>query len=346
MKDGFCGRHKSGILTTEENKKYRLTTFACWSVCIAFALIEVWSGRHFTEPDGISYLDMSDALLQQNWHLLINPYWSPLYPFFIGIVTWLVRPSAYWELPMVHVLNFAIFLGAMAAFEFLMRQVICVLRPENRREDKASAVPFPVWGWQILGYSLFAWSTFSLLNSGIRRVTPDLCVTAFVYLDAGLLLQLTAATKTMRTCLLLGLTLGVGYYAKAALFPMAFVFMAIAFFVFDGRRKAVRYSIVILLVFGAITTPLAIATSQAVGHFTFGESGSNNYARLVGEEQTFPFYTSTPPSYLTHPLNLIHHDPDVFEFGHPFEVTYPLWFDVSYWDAGFKTPFNLSNSFV
>jgi len=33
--------------------------------------------RQYTDPDGISYLDMSDAVLRHNWHLLINPHWSP-----------------------------------------------------------------------------------------------------------------------------------------------------------------------------------------------------------------------------------------------------------------------------
>ena len=143
---------------------YKLTRLVCWSICIGFALIEAWSGRQFTNPDGIAYLDMSDALLKHNLHLLINPLWSPLYPSLIGIATWLLRPSAYWELPIAHLVNFAIFLGMLASFEFLLRQVICLLNVEEEQHGADSAVPLPVWTWQLLGYSLFAWSTFVFIK--------------------------------------------------------------------------------------------------------------------------------------------------------------------------------------
>ena len=233
VKAEFSDNEEKAVQTLGEDQRYKLTRLVCWIVCIGFALLEAWSQRQFINEDGISYLDMSDALLRHNWHLLINPIWSPLYPFLIGIVTWLTRPSAQWEVPLVHVLNFVIFLGALASFEFLLRQVISVLRRENGRGDADSAAPLPVWIWQLLGYSLFAWSTFGMLWAP-RMVTPDLCVATFVYLDAGLVLSLRASSKRSRTGLLLGLTLGLGYLAKAILFPMAFLFMASR--IFRDRR--------------------------------------------------------------------------------------------------------------
>lgn len=105
----------------------RLTRVVCWSLLIAFGIVDAWSGKQFTQSDGISYIDMSDALLKHNWHLLINPLWSPLYPFLIGVGTWLAHPSGIWELPVVHLVNFVIFLGALVSFEFLLVQVISVL---------------------------------------------------------------------------------------------------------------------------------------------------------------------------------------------------------------------------
>src|SRR5208282_3861825 len=117
-------------------------------VCIVLALLQAWLGRRWANPDGISYLDMSDALLRHNWHLLINPLWSPLYPFLIGVATWLVRPPWYWELPVVHVVNFVVFLGTLASFEFLLCQVIRVRRQENDRQGTNSAVPLPIWMWE------------------------------------------------------------------------------------------------------------------------------------------------------------------------------------------------------
>jgi hypothetical protein len=260
------------------------------------------------------------------------------------LATKLLHPSAYWEFPIAHVVNFFIFLGALASFEFLLRQAIRVCGRENERLDADSPVPLPAWIWGLLGYSLFAWSTFVLIN-GLRKVGPDLCVAMFVYLDAGLLLRLRCQAKRLPTFLLLGLALGLGYYAKTALFPLALVFMAVAFFAVGSWRKALLPTSLMLLVFAAIAAPLVIAISDSVGHFTFGESGSNNYARIVAGEKTFQFYFSTPPAYLEHPLNLIHRNPNVFEFGHPFSATYPLWWDAPYWDAGFKVSFNAKEQF-
>jgi hypothetical protein len=309
-------------------------------VCIGFALLDAWSGRQLIDGgDGVSYLDMSDALLKHNWHLLINPYWSPVYPFLIGMATWLTHPSAYWEVPIVHVVNFAIFLGALASFEFLLRQVICVLRRENCRQDADSTAPLPAWIWQLLGYSLFAWSTFVLIG-GLRRVTPDLCVATFVYLDAGLLLRLRTGAKRSRTCLLLGLTLGFGYLAKTILFPMAFVFMAVAFFVVGKWRKALLPLALTLLLFSAVAAPLFVSISRMVGSPSFGESGSLNYAWLIDGKSPFPFYTSGPPPYLKHPMNLLHKRPNVFGFEEPEASTYTLWDNPQYWNAGVSKTFS------
>jgi len=283
-----------------EEKRQSWIKAACWGVCIVLALIEIWSGRNYADPDAISYLDMSDALLRHDWRLLVNPCWSPLYPFLLGTGTWLVRPSAYWELPLVHVVNFVIFLGALLSFEFLLRQVICGLGQENNPQDANPAVPLPPWMWRILGYSLFSWSTFVLVN-GLRKVTPDLCVAALVYLDAGLVLRLRTPARKFCTFLLLGATLGLGYLAKALLFPMAFVFMAVAWLAAGGWRKTVLPASATLLVFGAVAAPLFLGISKAVGRPSFSETGTLNYALHVSGHKFPPFYPSNPPPYLKHP---------------------------------------------
>ncbi len=168
----FCSDSEGkDVQALVKDQRYKLARLVCWTGCIAFALLEAWSGRQFTFNDGIAYLDMSDALLKHNLHMLINPHWSPLYPFLIGVATWIARPSAHWELPIAHAVNFAIFLGTLAAFEFLLRQVICVLAQGNGRQNPDLALPQPTWRWQLLGYFLFAWGTIVLI--GLRNVTPE-----------------------------------------------------------------------------------------------------------------------------------------------------------------------------
>ena len=346
MKAEFPDNQEKALQTLGEDQRYKLTRLVCWIVCFGFALAEAWSWRQFINEDGISYLDMSDWLLRHNWHLLINPIWSPLYPLLIGVATWLTRPSAQLELPFVHVLNLIIFLGALASFEFLLRRVICVLRQENGREGANSAAPLPVWTWQLLGYSLFAWSTFGMMWAP-RYITPDLCVAMLVYLDGGLLLSLRAGTKRSRICLLLGLTLGLGYLAKAILFPMALVFMVVAFFVIGEWKKAIPPLAITVLVFCTVSAPLFISMSRRVGRPSYSEAGKLNYAWHVnhisgGKAAGHAFFPSAsgPPPYLKRPMTLLHKRPDAYGFREPVAFTYPPRDDIEYWDAGIEAVLN------
>ena len=343
MKPEISESREKAILPLGEDQRYKLTRLICRSVCIAFALLETWSGRQFLNQDGISYLDMSDAFLRHNWHLLVNPLWSPLYPFLMGVATWLTHPSARWEVPIVHLLNFIIFLGALASFEFLLRQVIRVLGKEEGGQHADSEVPPSAWRWQLLGYSLFAWSTFGVMLAP-RMITPDLCVAMFVYLDCGLLLRLRDSNKTTRTCVLLGLTLGLGYLAKAILFPMAFLFMVAAFFMIGKWRKAVLPLAVIFLLFCAVSAPLFISISRAVGRPSYSEAGSLNYAWHVNGE-VWPFFSpaSGPPPSFRHPIALLHENPDVFGFRDPKGSTFSPRQNPQPWCAGGIAPFNARN---
>ncbi len=315
----------------------RAVVILCSSLIIAFAVIDAWSGRQFTQSDGVSYLDMSDAFLKNNWHLLINPLWSPLYPFLLGVATWIARPSGHWELPLVHLVNLVIFLGALASFEFLLRQVISVFgrgRKSLGEDTEASSD----WRWRILGYCIFAWSTLVVIS--VREVSPDLCVAVFVNLDAALLLRLRGGAKTFETCLLLGLTLGLGYYAKAIMFPMAFVFMVLAFFLIGEWKKAALPIFMTLLIFSAVASPLFIANSKMVGWPSYSEAGNLNYVWHVNGKPSLRFYPSRPPSSLRLPAPAQNIAPTVYDFGEPFLTTYPPFYNPQYWNSDVQATFS------
>jgi len=344
--DPLFDEQEKGVQPLLVDPRYKFTRLVCWTICLGFALIEAWSQRQFINEDGISYLGMSDVLLRHNWHLLVNPIWSPLYPSLIGVATWLTRPSAQWEVPLTHVVNLIIFVGALASFEFLLRQVILLLEGDNQRQDSDSPAPQSVWTWQLLGYSFFAWTTVGMMWAP-RYITPDLCVAMLVYLDAGLLLSLRTGTKRSRICFLLGLTLGLGYLAKAILFPMAFVFMVIAFFAIGNRRKAALPVAITFLVFCAVSAPLFIAISRRVGRPTYSEVGNLNYAwhvnRISGGKaagHAFFLSASGPPAYLKRPMTLLYKRPDAYGFREPIGFAYPPRDDMEYWDAGTRPVFN------
>jgi hypothetical protein len=316
----------------KEDQRLRVVRFVCRIVCIGFAVIETWSQRQFINEDGIAYLDMSDAFIKHNIHLLINPIWSPLYPTLIGIVTWITRPSPLWEVQIAHLLNLLIFLGTMASFEFLMRQVIRSARMGIGWINRSLTAPSSVWKWELLGYSFFAWSTIGMIW-GPRMVTPDLCVAGFIYLDAGLLLKLRAES-TSRSSVILGVALGLGYWAKAILFPMAFVFMLVEMLLIVGWRMAARKAASTFLVFSVLALPLFIGMSLRVGRLSYSEAGSLNYAWHVNLFNPYAAAASGMFPLLKHPMALLHRKPDVFGFKEPLSLTYPPRSDMEYWSAG------------
>ena len=119
-------------------------------------------------------------------------------------------------MPVVHLVNFATFLGTLAAFEFFLTQVVRGQKQfGEQRQQMEHLLSLLTHIWTLLAYSLFAWSTFWMIN--VQVVTYRiLCFTAFIYLDAGLLLRLRAGARQLSTFIVLGFTLGLGYYAKAA----------------------------------------------------------------------------------------------------------------------------------
>src|SRR5687768_16823921 len=98
----------------------RSVRVACWSILLALAGAQAWSARFYPSPDGVSYLDLSDAVLAGRFGELLNAYWSPLYPILIGGLRAVLRPGAYWEFGVPHLLNFLLFAAALAGFEYFL----------------------------------------------------------------------------------------------------------------------------------------------------------------------------------------------------------------------------------
>ena len=99
---------------------------AGWSIAVFVGLVESVLKRHTMSPDGISYLDLGDAMFRRDWTMAINAYWSPLYPFLQGLALRLFRPSAYMEFTVVHVVNFLIYLFALVCFDLLLQAAVAI----------------------------------------------------------------------------------------------------------------------------------------------------------------------------------------------------------------------------
>jgi hypothetical protein len=323
-----------------------------WCAALALGAVDLWASRNAINPDGVSYLDMGDAFFRRNWHMAVNSYWSPLYPWIEGFFQRLQKPSPRWEFPLVHVVNLLIYLGALASFDYFLRSFIH-FHNLSRCSPSLSRLPergdldeigvgegadnsrgLYEWACYVLGYSLFIWTAVIMIGA-TSNVSPDLCVAALVFLASGLLLRMRGGTANWGTFVLFGAVLGIGYLAKAVMFPLAFVFLAVAFFSLSSFRKAVPRILVSAAVFAAIASPWVIALSRAEGRLTFGDTGRINYECYVdGYALWFPRALG-----LKHPVSKLIDNPPTYDFAEPVGGTYPLWYDPTYWHKGLTPRF-------
>jgi hypothetical protein len=313
-----------------------------WLICIVLGAWQAWNFRFYMDADGISYLDIGDTYFRGDWNHAINAYWSPLYSWLLGSAIHFLKPSSFNEFTVVHLVNFIIYLFALGCFHFFILQLI---RHNEYRRDKFSGISiitFPEWAWIMLGYSLFLYSSLNMIS--LSTVTPDMFVSAIVYLACGIILRMYAGVKNYFVFALLGTVLGFGYLTKSAMFPLAFIFLSLSFFTVGNFRKALRYTLVALIFFLCIAGPFISTISYAKGRFTFGEAGKFNYYHVskfkIGRYWDDARYGNEP---FKHPPRKVFDLPRVYEFGTPIAGTYPIWYDPSFWYDGLKIRFNFGN---
>jgi hypothetical protein len=314
----------------------------CWLVSIAAGLLLAWHHRGQMNPDGVSYLDIGDAYLRGDWKMALNAYWSPLYSWLVGVTLATVRPTPYWEYPLVNVVNLVGFLCALAAFSFFLRQLIRHQTAAAEHPSRSGLISFPAWAWILLGYALFFWA--SLFWISIARVGPDMLLAACVYLASALVLRIRLGHTSPAAYALLGAVLGLGYLVKLPMLPLAIFFLVAAAGCAPRpiwRWPRVLIAVLALLVF---VGPFVVALSWAKGRLTLGDSGKLNYAWSVnGIEGShwngIPAGSGAP----RHPTRRILDRLPVYEFDDPVGGTYPLWYDPAYWYEGLRLGFDWKN---
>jgi hypothetical protein len=310
-------------------------------VVIALGAIQAWNVRHAFDSDGISYLDIGDAYLRGDWAAAINAYWSPLYSWLLGLAMLVLKPSAYWEFSVVHLVNFVIYLVALSCFNVFLLELIRYNRHVAVASSGNGRVSLPVLAWLGLGYSLFLLSSLEMIT--LKAVSPDMMVAGLVYLASSILLRIYMGSTRWVIFVLLGVVLGVSYLTKAAMFPLAFIFLGASMFSVGNLRHAIPRVLVALVVFVMIACPFIAALSHVKGRLTVGDTGKLNYAWWVNGVPTYIHWQGEPPGSGTpkHPTRKIFDAPAVYEFGTPIRGTYPPWYDPSYWHEGIVVHFDL-----
>ncbi len=307
-------------------------------ISICLSLVHTWAGRYSMSPDGISYLDVGSAFFRGEWSGAFNAYWSPLYAWVLGGVVGGLKPSPKWEFPLIHVVNFAIFLVSLVAFRFFLRS-LREYSTQNSDSLDSQREGLPDWSFILLSYATFWWCTMEL--TPLYEVTPDLAISACVYVAAGLLLRIRS-NPTPASFVLFGLTLGIAYWVKAALFPLAIVFLAVTNL--WNRRSPSRSLVwVAILAFLVTSAPLILVLSVQKHRFTFGDSGRLNYAWAVAPRTFWRNWQGEEPGSgkPLHPTRQLLRSPRLFEFDGPVIGTYPPWLDPAYWNEGLQWHFSL-----
>jgi len=297
---------------------------------MATAALQAWLFRHETSPDGVAYLDLSDAIVRGAPAQLVNGYWSPLYPTLIGLMRAIVSPTALseprWEFAIVHLANLIGFITALLAFEWFLRAV-----------DEAGTR----WGQMLLhspsgrgaAYALFAIGALDMIS--LKGPVPDLLLLAACFAVFALALRLHNNTASRRSAIALGAALALGALTKSIFFPLGVVVLVTLAWAF--RRSGLRAVAIATGVFVLITLPWVAAVSVAVGRPSTGETGALNYAWYVNGRQppnsgVMPALTAPTESL---PLDGLAVMPDG-------RGTNPLWYDPARWHRDVRPTFSPS----
>jgi hypothetical protein len=136
-------------------------------LAVVLSAMHVWAAAtsHSMNADGISYLDMGDAVFSGDWATGLSGVWSPLYAWILGATMRLVNPPMQWEFPLVHLVNFLIFLFALLSFEFFWKRLI---QYHNLRLTENGVgqhlLGWPDWAFWAIGYLLFISVTLTLIK--------------------------------------------------------------------------------------------------------------------------------------------------------------------------------------
>ena len=298
-----------------------------WLVIATLGAIEGLYGRTEYLGDAISYLNVSRAVSIFDWKGIFNPMWTPGYPMLVALMRAAFPRTPEGEWYAITLLNWLIFLLAYASWRYLIRQCIEFYQPTSLGLQNH---PIAVW----ITCCVFLWGALCLNN--VSSAYPDLLVTTLFILIAAQILSLLNRT-TVTSAVILGLTLGIGCWTKGVFLSFSLIFLFTIFLACQKKRIPWRMLGIATFVYLLVYAPFVAGTSWSYGEFTLGTSGSLNYAFHVNHLPHWTNWQGGPPEFGApiHATRQMLKDLPVFEFGSPFQTTYPPYNNMTYWYQGF-----------
>jgi hypothetical protein len=325
-----------------EYRRLRYLRIAFWLVAGITGFLQIWLQDYIIFGDTLSYLDSGEMLWRGDFANAITNVWSPGLPFLLGLALKLLHPIGLWEVAVVKLVDLIIFLFTLCAFDYFVNQ-FCRYHERSAVSEYAGVkLTVPKLAIATVGYLLFLWTITHLLPAWYTQ--PDMLVMGIVFVVLGLLLKIRMGVTGFTSFAILGAVLGCGYLVKAPLFPLAFIFMSIAFLLVEDFKRGIPRVALSFGLFALIAAPLVWKLSGLAGGLTFGKSGAWNYARTVNGI-ALPYHWRGQPEgsgIPLHPTRIIFQMPTVYEFGSPVRGTFPPWRDPYYWFAGITPHFELA----
>ena len=315
--------------TLHPDSYLRRIMIAFWMIALLLGAIQAWSSRFDMAPDGIQYLDNADAYFRGDWANAANTQWSPMYAWLLGAALKILKPSAYWEFPVVHLVNFLVYVCALGAFQLFLSTLL-------RRTLKPGVEQRVI---TVVACSAFLYAMLDFTN--IVNPTPDLTMAVFVFLLAALLVKiLLMGDRGLTVFLVIGLVMGGGYLAKAPFFVFAGLLLGILALLALRGKIGIANVMVAAAAFLVIAAPYIAFLSSEKGRLTYGDSGRYNMIWMVNGVPYYDWQGGSEGNGMPlHPTRELSARPEIYEFAAPIIGTYPPWYDPIYWNEGAKFHF-------
>lgn len=281
---------------------------------LVLTVILVWAGRYFVNPDGISYLDLSDNYKPGYWDSIANAHWSPMYPLLLATLIPIPLRWTPWEPIVVHIINGWLFLLCIWAFEIFLAELAATNR--NTR----AALDLDTGGGRFAAHMIFLWCALVLIT--VRSVTPDMLLATLGFAIATCISSIQSKRASTRTFVLLGILLGVAALTKSVMLSVS-IALLLALVIIDRR---IAFS---ALAFVIVISPQLVAITEKTGHWNFSDSGKIVYALKVNGVSKFasaPSISENPRAF-SFPTDKANH-------------TYPIWDDPAAWYSGVQLHFD------
>jgi hypothetical protein len=303
-------------------------------LCALLTLPVAWNARQHISSDGLSYFEIAhNAIEISPEYLVSNAYWSPAYPALLAVTLKLARPALASELAVVHSIDWAIYVATCFCFTYFLFNLFRWIRLERG---------------QVRGYAgilTFACTLLFVSNivGELWLVRPDVLLEGVVFFGAGILIRLGLPGPRLMHYGALGAVLALAYATKAAFFPLSLILLAILFVrpvACDAGRKGIMVATAVFLL---AASPLIAALSYTKGRLTFGDVGPLAVEWYVNAAPDTLYWEGRLPDsgILLHPAKKVSTDPVILKFDGPSSVTWPFWYDPSYWYDGVKPHFSL-----